>query len=291
MANRMISYGYGIENGKIVVVPNEAEIVKQIFDDYANGKILKEIAADLTGRGVEFYDGNCSWNKNTVVRIIQNGKYIGEKNYPAIIDIEVFEKVNRQKSDKGHKKEKPPEIVEYLKGVVYCGECGKRLHRRTVWGIREKWLCPTDCKCEKYIDDNLILHGVHNLLCAVNECPQMLEQFDSIPTYTKTQEIVRYTNEISRYMNERTPSFKTGKKLIMSCATVKFTACKYNANSTITAFITEQLANEQDYLQKDFLRKIVEKIIVNHDGTISIRFIGSIVVSDVSVGEKYGSAS
>ena len=62
MANRMISYGYGIENGKIVVVPNEAEIVKQIFDDYANGKILKEIAADLTERGVEFYDGNCSWN-------------------------------------------------------------------------------------------------------------------------------------------------------------------------------------------------------------------------------------
>ena len=119
----------------------------------------------------------------------------------------------------------------------------------------------------------------------------MLEQFDIVPTYTKTQEIVRYTNEIGRYMNERTPSFKAGKKLIMSCATVKFTACKYNANSTITAFITEQLANEQDYLQKDFLRKIVEKIIVNHDGTISIRFIGSIMVSDVSVGEKYGSAS
>ena len=291
MSNRMISYGYGIENGRIVIIPSEAEIVKQIFSDYENGKILKEIAADLTERGVEFFDGNCNWNKNTVVRIIQNEKYIGEKNYPAIINIEVFEKVNRQKSDKGHKKGKLPEIVEYLKGVVYCGECGKQLHRRTVWGIREKWLCPTDCKCEKYIDDNLILQGIHNLLCAVKECPQMLEQFDIVPTYTKTQEIVRYTNEIGRYMNERTPSFKAGKKLIMLCAAVKFMACKYNANSTIATYITNQLANEQDYLQKDFLRKIVERKIVNHDGTISICLIGGIVVSDVRVGERYGSAS
>lgn len=291
MANRMISYGYGIENGKIVIIPSEAEVVKQIFIDYENGKILKEIAADLTERGIEFYDGNCNWNKNTVVRIIQNGKYIGEKNYPAIINIEVFERVNRQKSDKGHKKEKLPEIVEYLKGVVYCGECGKPLHRRTVWGIREKWLCPTDCKCEKYIDDNLILRGVHNLLCVVNEFPHMLEKFNNLPTYTKTQEIVRYTNDIGRYMSERVPSFKTGKKLIMSCAAVKFTACKYNANSTIVTYITGQLANEQDYLQKDFLRKIVERIIVNNDGTISICFIGGIVVSDVSTGDIYGSAS
>ncbi|HBN12229.1 MAG TPA: hypothetical protein DD415_01280 [Clostridiales bacterium] len=78
MANRMISYGYGIENGKIIAIPSEAEIVKQIFAEYLNGKILKEIADDLTEREVVFYEGKSDWNKNTVVRIIQNGKYIGE---------------------------------------------------------------------------------------------------------------------------------------------------------------------------------------------------------------------
>ena len=48
MANRMISYGYGIENGAITVIPSEAEIVKEIFNAYLSGKILKEIAIDLS---------------------------------------------------------------------------------------------------------------------------------------------------------------------------------------------------------------------------------------------------
>lgn len=43
MANRMISYGYGIENGKIIAIPSEAEIVKQIFAEYLNGKYLKRL--------------------------------------------------------------------------------------------------------------------------------------------------------------------------------------------------------------------------------------------------------
>lgn len=38
MANRMISYGYGIENGMIVIIPSEAEVVKEIFNAYLNGK-------------------------------------------------------------------------------------------------------------------------------------------------------------------------------------------------------------------------------------------------------------
>ncbi len=291
MANRMITYGYGIKNGKIVVISNEAEIVKQIFCEYASGKILKEIAADLSERCIEYFDGKCNWNKNNVVRIIQNRKYIGENEYPVIIDRELFEKVNCQKSNKGHKKEKQPEIIEYLKGVVYCGNCGKLFHRRASWGTHEKWYCAYDCQYEKYIDDSLICSGIRNLLSFIKENPQALENFDIETTYTKTQEIVRYTNEIGRYMNERTPSFNAGKKLIMECASVKFSVCRYNANATIASYISEQLLQEQEYLQKNFLRKIVEKIIVKSNGAMTIRFIGGIEISEGDIGAKNGSAS
>lgn len=291
MANRMISYGYGIENGVVVVIPSEAEIVKEIFNAYLNGKILKEIAIDLSERRVVFFEGRSDWNKNTVVRIIQNRKYIGENNYPAIIDSGTFEKVNSQKEAKGHKKEKPPEIIEYLKGVVYCGECGRLLHRRVTWGIREKWYCEGGCKCEKYIDDNFIFCGVRKVLCAVKDSPTLLYASDDKPTYTKTQEIMRYTNEIGRYINERQPSFNTGKKLIMECASLKFAACSYNSKNTAAEFIVGQLMQEQEYLQKDFLRKIIEKIIVKADGKIIVRFIGGVEVSDGEVGGNCGSAS
>ena len=211
--------------------------------------------------------------------------------YPVIIDRELFEKVNRQKSNKGHKKEKQPDVIEYLKSIVYCGNCGKLLRRRVNWGTHEKWYCTYGCQCEKHTDDGFIYSGIRNLLSFVNEHPQTLERFDVAPTYTKTQEIVRYTNEIGRYINERTPSFNAGKKLIMECAAVKFSACRYNANATITSFISEQLSKEQEYLRKDFLRKIIDKITVNIDGDMTIRFIGGIEVNESDIGEKNGSAS
>lgn len=290
MANRMISYGYGIENGRIIAIPTEVEIVKQIFAAYLSGRILKDIAADLTARGVAFFENKAEWNKNTVCRIIQNKKYIGENEYPAIINISTFEQANKKKSDKGHKKEKLPEIVEFLKTVIFC-ECGKQYHRRTVWGTREKWFCNDGCNCEKYVDDNYIFCGIKKLLSAVCDNPQVLNKESNEPTYTKTQEILRYTNEIGRFMNEREPSFKAGKKLIMECAALKFSACTYNANSTMIDYIVQQLSQEQEYLRKGFLQKIIERIIVYKDGTLAVRFLGGIEVSESEIGGLCGSAS
>ena len=73
--NRMISFGYGYKNGKLIVVESEAEIVKSIFTDYINGKILKEIADELTIKDIDFFNGKSCWNKNMVFRIIENKKY------------------------------------------------------------------------------------------------------------------------------------------------------------------------------------------------------------------------
>ncbi len=291
MANRMISYGYGIENGAITVIPSEAEIVKEIFNAYLNGKILKEIAIDLSERGIVFFEGRSNWNKNTVVRIIQNKKYIGEKNYPIIIDVNTFEKANSQKEAKGHKKEKQSEFVEYLKGIVYCGSCGKALHRRVAWGTREKWHCENGCKCEKYIDDKSISGGIIKVLYYIKDNPQLLFLETEKPTYTKTQELMRYTNEIGRYMNEKTPSFNAGKKLIMECASLKFAACSYNGKNAVGEYITEQLLQESEYLQKNFLRKIIERIIVKANGKITVRFMCGIEICESDFGGNNGSAS
>ena len=82
MANRMISFGYGIDGNKICVIDREAVVVCEIFEKYAAGKLLQEIADELTARNVDFFQGNCNWNKNRVSRIIENKKYIGADDYP-----------------------------------------------------------------------------------------------------------------------------------------------------------------------------------------------------------------
>ena len=41
MANRMISFGYGIDGNKICVIDREAVVVREIFEKYATGKLLQ----------------------------------------------------------------------------------------------------------------------------------------------------------------------------------------------------------------------------------------------------------
>lgn len=291
MAHRMINYGYGIENGTIIALPNEIEIVKEIFHSYSIGKNLKDIAADLTERNIIFFENRSTWSKAVVMRILENKRYIGNDGYPAIIDVDLFEKINRAKNEKSHKKGEQPEIISYLKTVMFCGECGKQMRRMRDWGTHEKWHCSGGCRCKKYADDNFVFCGIKRILSAVCDNPILLNKSTETPTYTKTQEILRYTNEIGRYMNERAPSFKAGKKLIMECAALKFSACTYNANETIASCIAKQLSQEQEYLSKEFLQKIVERISVHKNGMLTIRFIGGIEIGESELEERYGSAS
>ena len=114
MANRMISYGYGMESGKLVVIDSEAEIVRRVFREYIEGKLLQEIADELTEEGVEFYLESRLWNKNKVFRIIENEKYIGAEGYPAIIGLEEYQKANQRKSARGNQKIALDSEVEYL---------------------------------------------------------------------------------------------------------------------------------------------------------------------------------
>ena len=67
--NRMISFGYGFVDGKLSVIAEEAEIVKGIFSDYTNGKILKEIADDLTTRKVDFFNVSVS-SDNSILTLL-----------------------------------------------------------------------------------------------------------------------------------------------------------------------------------------------------------------------------
>lgn len=85
MANRYVSFGYEITDGKYAVVEQEKGIVESIFGLYINGKSFAEISERMNEAGTPYNNDGRSWNKNMVKRIIENRRYIGEKNFPQII--------------------------------------------------------------------------------------------------------------------------------------------------------------------------------------------------------------
>lgn len=73
---------FDVENGKTVINIQESEIVKKVFSLYAEGKTLSDIALMLTDHNVIYFRNEVKWNKNTISRMIENEKYIGNDVYP-----------------------------------------------------------------------------------------------------------------------------------------------------------------------------------------------------------------
>lgn len=88
MANRYVSFGYEITDGRICVIPNEAEVVRNIYALYIQGLSLLEIANRLNMLTISYANDGRPWNKNIVKRILENKKYTGEDGYPQVISEE-----------------------------------------------------------------------------------------------------------------------------------------------------------------------------------------------------------
>ncbi|MDE7195008.1 MAG: recombinase family protein [Oscillospiraceae bacterium] len=73
----MLGYKKG-DNGLPEIIPEEAEIVKDIFRSYLDGMSLKQIADSLNSRGVKTKHKRTTWHSEIVKSILVNEKYTGD---------------------------------------------------------------------------------------------------------------------------------------------------------------------------------------------------------------------
>ena len=66
------------ENKHLVVVPEEAEIVKRIYREYLEGASMLKIARGLEADGILNGAGREKWHTSNISTILRNEKYIGD---------------------------------------------------------------------------------------------------------------------------------------------------------------------------------------------------------------------
>ena len=125
-----LPYGYKLDGRKIVIDEDKQEIVKYIFEQYANGVYVRNIITSLTTKGI--LNKNKPFATNTIYNILRNEKYTGRyvkdneefnNMYPQIVSNEVFEKV-RSKSRVNHYGKRSVRLVYLLRNKLICGYCG-----------------------------------------------------------------------------------------------------------------------------------------------------------------------
>lgn len=181
------------EAGELEIVPEEAEIIKRIYNSYLQGNSLIGIKRELETDGVLSPDGLDKWSTSTISNIVQNEKYAGnatlqksftedyltKKRVPnrgempkyhvtdshdAIIDMETFTKVQeevlrRKRLHGGHKSDKCTAKRRHSKYIftdlMTCGCCGYGC-RRATW--------------TNYYDKRTVYRCANRMMNGVNAC-------------------------------------------------------------------------------------------------------------------------
>ena len=79
MVNANCFLGYDKdENGKLIVNPEQAEVVKRIFREYLEGASCQQISRGLEHDGILTARGNKKWYDSAIRRILENEKYMGD---------------------------------------------------------------------------------------------------------------------------------------------------------------------------------------------------------------------
>lgn len=176
-----IPMGYKRDDDEWIVVPEEAEIIRKIYQLYLEGNTLQQIKEYLEEHQIKIATGKETWATAVIQKILKNEKYKGDallqktytedfitgkksknagqreryyitNSHPAIITAEVFDKVQEEMSRRARLVRKEDGTVEssnskyngkYLLGnILVCGDCGASYRRRTERG-KVVWRCAT----------------------------------------------------------------------------------------------------------------------------------------------------
>lgn len=146
------SFGYCVQDGHLVEVPEEAELVRWIFRSFIDGKGLYPIARELNAMGVRTHRGN-EFENRTVEYILRNPVYIGklrwnptgktrrdfsneniilaDGEHEPLIEQEQWDaaqlRLDEVKRQWGYKARPTTDLKHWLSGLVRCSSCGATL--------------------------------------------------------------------------------------------------------------------------------------------------------------------
>lgn len=164
-------YGYRLAGRELEIVPEEAEIVRTIYNAYLKGQGTGDIAQELNKLGIARGHGRERWHPSTVQYILTNVSYTGDmvwqksfatdtipfrqvRNYgqkpryfvenchPPIISREDFQRVRKLmvlRWEQFAGSSPKPELSIYSKRII-CGACGS-ICRRKVTNGKTYWVC------------------------------------------------------------------------------------------------------------------------------------------------------
>jgi len=195
--------GYRMVDHELLVMEEEEETVRRIFDMYLSGMGKTAIAKKLTEEGVKNRFGEVHWSRNTIATIIRNEKYCGDLRLQKKYTVDYISKKeakNRGERKMYYVKDAHDPIIsrncfdttqEEIKkrdrimptnqttypfsGLIQCASCGKHFARKNANAgtkyAKPAWVCSlsdvygkTACPMSQKIREEILMQKTREVL-------------------------------------------------------------------------------------------------------------------------------
>lgn len=280
-------------NDTLEIVPEQAETVQRIYNEYLSGNTISNIAKTLTKEHIPTPARKTKWSPSTVRSILENEKYIGdailfktytpdyisktvkknngERNqyyvqdsHPAIISKEdyalVQAKLEQSKRNRFSSQSELP-----FSGILQCEDCGEYFGHKT-WKSRsthvyDMWVCnhkssTTTKDSSRCKTPNLRQEKVIEVYLSAME--------DLLPLQAELEanyadKLTKYQSKyrITRYKNKLAEAESDAKRVASEIDILNHTPSNYDSYETYEQYKSELY--EQLAMQKTEVNKIKEK--------------------------------
>jgi len=313
VTSKVLGYTRNAEN-EIIIDKNEAKIVRKIFTMYSKGYSQRYIAAELRKQNLKTKHYNLDYKFGTVQRILNNEKYTGnallqktkrqrigdrrgeknqlthpmyyvENSHPAIISMDLWEKVKEIKQQRMKKYNKTTDMrvlkekaknKSIYSSFVECGICGNNYHfivnnKDKKWqrellicsSNRERKNCDNDSIFVSTFDDMILSHCNYIIRNKTDFFLELKLLLDSHPVIKQVKDKInnlieaneRMENVINNFKVKEEFDFITLEELKSKLHTEEINLISLK-NELLTTYNSEAILLKYKQLLKPFKRTI-----------------------------------
>lgn len=271
---RYFPFGYHMVHGKIMILPEESNLLKELFDEYLQGASLQTLANRAEQTGIRFRENAEHWNKNMIARMLDDERY-WNGDYPPIIAEEVGACITSMREQKAAAQSS----IKFIHKRLICCNCGGKLKRMKLKSSRIHWICE---KCNiqfRLITDNDLLHEVTNKMLLPCRNPEITERNLS-PNNSLSIQAARLTNEINQMLDQREVDTNKALSLILECATEKYKTCSIKESDHLTIKLKTlfQEHSNDEKLDRELFEQTVKRVILQPDGSVQLRLLNDKII-------------
>jgi len=305
-------YGYRMmEGNRLVIVPEEAEIIRRIYDMYISGHGAQAIANALNSEGI-LNSRNTFWRSNAILNLISNEKYMGdsimgkvvqkqgvkfdnsegqygqryyiENSHEPIVNREVWSRAQEIREQRKNPKLVGQQNTVYpFTSLIECGKCHANF-RHKINSSGKKWASPIWMCSTQYVN------GISACDCTRIKDSVLKEKFveaynEFVTKRPQNNSVIAIQEVIDRLQKEESDLAALTLKHLLPVSVQHSEQRRIRASiNELRQKISEQSSvSESDYtpiteFNEEKLKKFIKKVIVS-DGTVAFLFFNDITIT------------